>query len=44
MIAHPAISPDRRSPCPEQVIGMIGLADRHQPDSLIDFIGIRTHE
>ncbi len=42
MIVYPAISPltgDRHAL--EQVIGMTGLGDRHRPDSLIDFTGIR---
>jgi hypothetical protein len=42
MIVYPAISPlaaDRHAP--EQVIGMAGLGDRHHPDSLIVFTGIR---
>jgi hypothetical protein len=42
MIVYPAISPlagDRHAL--EQVIGMAGLGDRHRPDSLIDFTGIR---
>lgn len=42
MIVYPAISPlagDRHAL--EQVIGMAGLGDRHRPDSLIDFNGIR---
>jgi hypothetical protein len=45
MIVYPAISPlaaDRHAP--EQVIGMAGLGDRHHPDSLIVFTGIRTHD
>jgi len=42
MIVYPAIFPltgDRLAP--EQAIGMGGLGDRHRPDSLIDFTGIR---
>jgi hypothetical protein len=43
MIVYPAIFPltgDRLAP--EQAIGMSGLGDRHRPDSLIDFTGIRN--
>jgi hypothetical protein len=43
MIAYPAISPligDRHAL--HQLIGMTGLADRHHPDLLIDFTGMRT--
>jgi hypothetical protein len=45
MIVYPAISPlaaDRHAP--EQVIGMAGLGDRHHPDSLIVFTGIRNSQ
>jgi hypothetical protein len=41
-IYHRAISsPTGDRHAPEQGIGMTGLVDRHNPDSLIDFTGIR---
>jgi len=43
MIVYLAISPlavDHHAP--ELVIGMTGLGDRHRPDSLIVFTGIRS--
>ena len=44
MIAYPAISPlsaDRHTL--ELVIGLTGLVDRHRPESLIVFTGIRKY-
>lgn len=43
MIAYPAISPlsaDRHAL--DLVIGLTGLVDRHRPESLIVFTGMRT--
>jgi hypothetical protein len=43
MIAYPAIScPTGDRHAPEQAIGMAGLDDRHHPESLIEFTGIRS--
>jgi hypothetical protein len=43
MIAYPAIScPTGDRHAPEQAIGMAGLDDRHHPESLIEFTGIRN--
>ncbi len=42
MIASPASFPPRRSSCPDYVIGITGLGDRHRPESAIDITGIRN--
>jgi len=41
MIASPASFPLWRSPCPDYVIDITGLGDRHRPESAIDITGIR---
>jgi hypothetical protein len=42
MIASPASFPPWRSSCPDYVIDITGLGDRHRPESAIDITGIRT--